>query len=170
MKTQTLNVFILNDNATIADKLKSFLTRRFGERLNVSLFSTSETFFNKLDKSIDLVVLDDYLYDEVTNTGSNVTELVKKVKEMNDRAEVIILSSEEGVEATVNAMRFNADGKIYPNKKGAWSKVHLALYKIANYPISFLVNEFRVSKFVAIFTMTFLTMAVVVLITLHFYK
>ena len=169
MKTQTLNVFILNDNATIADKLKSFLIRRFGNKLNISLFSTSETFFNQLNPNVDLVVLDDYLYDEITNTGANVTELVNKVKEMNNRAEVIVLSSEEGVEAKVNSMKFNSH-EIIPNKHGAWSKIHLSLYKIASYPISFLINEFKVTKFVAIFLMTFLTMAAVVLITLHFYK
>jgi response regulator RpfG family c-di-GMP phosphodiesterase len=163
MKTQALNVFILNDNTTIADKLKQFLIRRFGNKLNISLFSTSENFFNQLNKNVDLVVLDDYLYDEVTHSGADVTALVKKIKELNDKAEVIVLSSEaDSPELGSHA--------IIPNKRGAWSKVHLALYKIANYPISFLVNEFKVSKFVAIFTMTFLTMAAVVLITLHFYK
>ncbi len=171
MKTPALNVFVLNDNTTIADKLKGYLERRFGEKITISLFSNSQSLFTKLDKNVDLVVLDDYLYDAVTNTGANISELVNKIKVMSDKTEVIVLSSEAGVEEKIRTMNIGANNEIIiPNKHGSWSKIHLTLYNIVSYPISFLMNEFKVTKFVSIFIMIFLTMAAVVLITLQLMK
>lgn len=165
MKSQTLNVFILNDDIRIADKLKHFLEKRFGHMMNVSLFFNSESFFSKLTNNVDLVVVDDYLYDANTKTNADVVDIVKKVKAKCTTTEVVVLSSDEDIETAVNAINMGAKGFI-PNRYGAWSKLQYLVYHIASSPIRFIVKEFGVSKFVAIFIMTFLTVGVVVLIAL----
>jgi len=163
MKSQTLNVFILNDDIKIADKLKHFLEKRFGHMMNVSLFFNSESFFNKLTSNVDLVVVDDYLYDSNTKTNADVVDIVKRVKAKCTTTEVVVLSSDEDIETAVNAMKVGAQGFI-PNQYGAWSKLQSTIYNIAAAPIRFIVREFGVTKFVAIFILTFLSVGAAVLI------
>jgi DNA-binding NtrC family response regulator len=166
MKTSVINIFILNDSTTIAYKLRRFFQRRFGNQLNVSLFFNSEPFLNNLNEDVHVVILDDYLYDPITNTGVNVAGLVKKIKEKNNNTEVIILSSERGIKSIINA---TVNGYIH-NKHGAWRKLQIHLDKIINNPINFLEKEFEVGEFIGIFTLIFLNMGIASILALRFFE
>ncbi len=110
-----------------------------------------------------MVVVDDYLYDSNTKTNADVVDIVKRVKQQCNTTEVVVLSSDEDIETAVNAMKVGAKGFI-PNQYGAWSKLQRTVYHIASFPIRFIVKEFGVTKFVAIFIMTFLSVGAAVLI------
>ncbi|HOZ88515.1 MAG TPA: hypothetical protein PL029_12200, partial [Bacteroidia bacterium] len=79
MENHTLHVYILNDNVETAGKLRKYLRERFGKLLNISLFFSSRSCLKMMDNHVDLVVVDDYLY-EGTNHGTPGVEVLKRIK------------------------------------------------------------------------------------------
>ena len=92
--TQKLNVFILNDNLEVAGKLRRYLKKRFGDLLNISLFLNSRTCINMMyGHQVDMVVVDDYLYEKGSKGMSGV-DVLKKIKDKSPDTEVVILTSD----------------------------------------------------------------------------
>src|SRR3954468_16255056 len=121
MDNRELNIFILNDNADEAGKLRRYLDKRFGKQLHISLFFNRRSCFRMLDSHVDLVVVDDYK----NVTGDNVKpgmDALKFIKEHSPSTEVVILSSHENVGTAIDALRTGARDYIL-NKKGAWQQV-----------------------------------------------
>ena len=165
MKTQSLNIYILNDDLTVGNKLRYYITKKFGNICNVSLFSEKEPFYKSLNSKANVVIVDDYMYNPSVENGRNVLEIVETVKQRSSDAQIIVLSSDSDIETAVNAIKMGASDFL-PNKYGAWTKLHKTISKVVFYPIHFISREFNVSKFVAIFTMVFLTMLVLITIVL----
>ena len=165
MKTQSLNVYILNDDLTVGNKLRYYITKKFGNICNVSLFSEKEPFYKSLNNTANVIIVDDYMYNPTVQNGRNVLEIVEAVKQRTSDAQIIVLSSDSDIETAVNAIKMGASDFL-PNKYGAWRKLYRTISKIVYYPIHFISREFKVSKFVAIFTMVFITMLVLVTIVL----
>src|SRR5688572_20976665 len=121
MENRALNVFILNDNVETAGKLRRYLVKRFGDRLNISLFFNSKSCLRMIDNHVDLVVVDDYL-NGPGNTGRPGVEVLKRIKEDHPHTEVIVLSSNEDVGLAIEAYKSGAREYIL-NKKGAWHRI-----------------------------------------------
>ncbi len=150
-----LNLFIVDDDKLMTTTLKHFLDTKFGEDVTISTFSNGESCLEKVDKTTDIVLLD-YMLE-----GKNGLEILKLIKKINPKTEVIMLSSNEDIALAIDS--FRAGAKDYVVKgKGSWIKINRLVMRVITKPIRILVKEFGISKFMAIFLLTFVTMGVVV--------
>ncbi|MCD6018760.1 MAG: hypothetical protein K0S53_1881 [Bacteroidetes bacterium] len=163
MQTQGINLFIVDDNKLVLTDLKYYLQNRFGHDLNISTFTTGEGCIEKVNKNTNIVILDYFL------GGKNGVEILKRIKQKNPKTEVIMLSSNEDVALAVQAFK-NGASEYVVKGQGAVRKITKLVYRIVTEPIRILVREFGVSKFMAIFLLTFATVGLVVVIALYFMK
>lgn len=155
METQGINLFIVDDNKLMVKGLKNYLQNRFGVSIRISTFMDGESCLKEVNKDTHIVILDYFLGDE------NGLDILKSIKAINPKTEVIMLSGNEDMALAVET--FRAGAKDYVVKgSGSLNKV----FKIVNYiitePIRIMVREFGVSKYMAIFLLTFLTMGLAV--------
>jgi DNA-binding NtrC family response regulator len=154
METQALNLFIVDDNRSMVMALKQYLSSRFGGKLAITTFSDGESCLEKIDEQTDVVILD-YFMD-----GKNGNEILRAIKELNPRTEVIMLSSNESVETAVESFRLGAKNFVVKNTN-AWRKISILVETIVIKPFRY-VWEFGVTKFLALFLGTFAAMGAVV--------
>ncbi len=161
MNTQGLNLFIVDDNALMLTGLKNYLTTRFGKDLNITTFLTGEGALKKIDANTNIVILDYYLENE------NGNEILKSIKEINPKTEVIMLSGNEDMGVAIDSFRKGATDYVVKGDK-AWKKISNLILNIITYPVRILVKEFKVTKFVAIFLLTFVVMGIAVAVTMKY--
>ncbi len=163
MEAQGTNLFIVDDNPLVIADLRNYLENRFGLNLRISTFTDGESCLRKLTKDINIVILDYFM------EGKNGLDVLKSIKTISPKTEVIMLSSNENVAVAIESFRLGAKDYVL---KGpcAWKKITNLIYYLVTAPIRLLVREFGVSKFMAIFLMTFATMGVVVAVVLHYMK
>jgi DNA-binding NtrC family response regulator len=153
----TLNLFIVDDNASLANSLQLFLETKFGNELKINTFTDGESALKMVNESTNIVILDCNLND----MNSNV--VLKKIKQINAKTEVIMLTSNADIEMAINAFKNGATDFVVKGKN-SFGKIRLLVENIITYPIKFLVREMKISKFLAIFLLTFITMGIVVLL------
>jgi len=159
MNTQGLNLFIVDDNSLTLTSLRNYLNGRFGNDLNITTFLTGANALKKVDKNTGVVILDYYL------DGENGNDILQSIKKINPKTEVIIFSSNEEIGVAIDSFRKGASDYVVKGDK-AWKKISNLVLDIITYPIRTLVQEFRVTKFVAIFLLTFVTLGVIVAVTM----
>ena len=155
MENQGMNLFIVDDNNLMVTTLKSYLQNRFGVGMNISTFNDGESCLKMVDKNTQIVILDYYM------EGKNGLETLRCIKAINPKTEVIMLSSNEDMGVAIETFRAGANDFVIKGG-GAWKKITKLVERIVTEPIRIMVREFGVSKFTAIFLLTFVTMAVVV--------
>jgi DNA-binding NarL/FixJ family response regulator len=160
MEKQGTNLFIVDDNKLLAIDLKHYLHNRFGEDINISTFNDGESCLEKVDKDTHIVILDYYM------DGINGLEVLKSIKAINPKTEVIMLSGNEDMAIAIQTFRSGAKDYVIKGQ-GSWKKLTKLVQLIIMEPIRIMVREFGVSKFMAIFLLTFVTMGVVTLAVLH---
>lgn len=163
MQTQGINLFIVDDNRLVLTDLKFYLQNRFGKDLNISTFTTGESCLEKINKNTNIVILDYFL------SGKNGVEILKQIKQKNPDTEVIMLSSNEDVALAIMAFKNGASEYVIKGQ-GAVKKITQLVYNIVTEPIRLLVKEFGVSKYMAIFLLTFATIGLVVALSLYFLR
>lgn len=163
METQGVNLFIVDDNKLMVNTLKQYLQNRFGAGLKISTFSNGESCLEKVDLDTHIVILDYYM------NGKNGLDILKLIKAINPKTEVIMLSNNEDIGLAIET--FRAGAKDYVIKgQGSWKKITSLVNLIITEPIRIMVREFGVSKFTAIFLMTFITMGLAVFCALYWMK
>ncbi len=160
MEPQKINLFIVDDNKLMVADLKHYLQNRFGVSVNISTFENGETCLKKVDKDTNIVILDYFM------EGKNGLEVLKLIKEVNPKTEVIMLSSNEDIALAINSFRHGAKDYVVKGQ-GSWKKITKLVNMIITEPIRLIVQEFGISKFAAIFLLTFVTMGAVVMLVLH---
>jgi DNA-binding NtrC family response regulator len=163
METQGLNLFIVDDNKLLVADLKYYLQNRFGNGLLISTFYDGESCLKNIDKDTHVVILDYFL------DGKNGIEILKEIKGINPKTEVIMLSGNEDIAVAIETFRNGAKDYVIKGM-GSWNKIAKVLFKIITEPIRLIVREFRISKYMAIFLLTFVTMGAVVFFVLHSMK
>ncbi len=159
MLTQGINLFIVDDDKLMVTALKKFLQDRFGVSVKISTFNDGESCIEKVNKDTDIVILDYFM------EGKNGLDTLKSIKDINPNTEVIMLSGNEDMAVAVESFRMGAKDYVIKGN-GAWQKVAKMVNFIITEPLRILVEEFGVSKYMAIFLLTFISMGIVVLITL----
>ena len=155
METQGINLFIVDDNELTVLTLKNYLQDRFGVSLRASTFLDGESCLKVVDKNTHIVILDYYM------EGKNGLEVLKLIKEINPKTEVIMLSGNEDVALAIETFREGANDYIVKGHS-SWGRISKVVNYIITQPIRYMVREFGVSKYMAIFLMTFVTMGIVV--------
>lgn len=160
MDTQGINLFIVDDNKLMVTALEQCLKQKFGVSLKISTFYDGESCLEKVDKDTQIVILDYFM------EGKNGLEVLKSIKKINPKTEVVMLSKNEDIVLAIET--FRAGAKDYVVKgPSAWKKILKVVNMIITEPIRIIVREFGVSVFVATFLLTFVTMGIVVFLVLH---
>lgn len=159
MKNQTANLFIVDDDALSSALLKQHLNDKFGTSINISTFISGKSALEKIDKHTSIVILDYNL------EGENGNDVLKSIKEINPKTEVIMLTSNEDITIAIESFRKGATDYVIKGNKASKKITHI-VYDILAYPIRFIVREFGVSKFLAIFLLTFFIMGIAVVYSL----
>lgn len=160
MVTQGTNLFIVDDDKLMVTALKHYLQNRFGADVQISTFDDGESCLKKVDTETHIVILDYFL------EGKNGLEVLKSIKAINPKTEVIMLSGNEDIATAIQTFRMGAKDYVIKGQ-GSWKKITKLVNLIITEPIRILVREFGVSKYMAIFLLTFVTMGVVVFCVLH---
>ncbi len=160
METNRTNIFIVDDNKLMLMALKQYLENRFGVSVIVSPFSDGESCLKKVDKHTNIVILDYYL-DGNNKTAKNGIEILKSIKEINPKAEVIMLSSNEDIGVAIESFRRGATDYVVKGDK-AWEKLITLVNNVITEPIRIIVREFGIPKFLVLFLLVFIGMATVV--------
>ena len=163
MKNQKMNLFIVDDNKLVVSDLKIFLNYKFGNDINISTFNDGESCLQKIDNNTNIVILDYFL------NGRNGLEILKEIKVINPKTEVIMLSGNDDIALAIELFRNGATDYVTKGQ-GALKKVSKIVYSIITAPIRIIVREFGISKYMAIFLLTFVIMGVTVYLTLHSMK
>ena len=163
MKTQGMNLFIVDDNRLMVADLRQYLQSRFGASLKISTFDDGESCLLKVNKETDVVILDYFM------EGKNGLEILKSIKAINPLTEVIMLSGNEDIALAIETFRSGAKDYIIKGR-GSLTKITNLVGDILTRPIKLLVKEFGLSVYMATFLVTFLAMAIVVLAVLHYVK
>lgn len=160
METQTLNLFIVDDNKSMVLALQHYIQSKFGKFVKISTFYDGESCIKEVDRNTDLVILDYFL------DGKNGLEVLKEIKDINPKTEVIMLSSNNDIDLVVETLRNGATDYVVKGPS-SWNKVTALINRVISAPIRMMVREFGVSKFMAIFLMTFISMGIVVALVLY---
>jgi DNA-binding NarL/FixJ family response regulator len=163
METQGLNLFIVDDNKLMVNDLKQYLQNKFGQSVRVSTFYDGKSCLEMVDKKTDVVILDYFL------EGESGLDVLKSIKSINPKTEVIMLSSNEDMGLAIQTFREGAKDYVIKGN-GARSKITGLLRLIITEPIRLMVREFGVSKFMATFLFTFVIMGIVVFTMLQLLK
>ena len=134
MEARRTNIFIVDDNKLMVMALKQYLQKRFGESVNISTFFDGESCLQKVDEHTHIVILDYYL-DGENKTAKNGIEVLKSIKEINPKTEVIMLSSNEDISVAIESFRTGATDYVVKGDK-AWEKLIALVSKTITETIS----------------------------------
>jgi DNA-binding NtrC family response regulator len=93
--------------------------------------------------------------------GEKGDELLKAIKRINTKTEVIILSSNEDIATAIDSFHKGAKHYVIKGEK-AHRKIFSLVYRVLNYPVRILVERFKVSKILAIFLTYFVFIGIIV--------
>lgn len=135
METQGINLFIVDDNRLLASDLKIFLQNRFGSDLIITTFQDGDSCLKNIDCSVHVVILDYFM------EGKNGLEILKAIKSINPKTEVIMLSNNDDIAIAIETFRAGAKDYIIKGDD-AWKKVMKIVDKIIAKPIRVIVKGF----------------------------
>jgi DNA-binding NarL/FixJ family response regulator len=161
METQGINLFIVDDNELMLMDLKYYLQNKFGVSVRISTFVDGESCLEKVDKETHIVILDYFL------EGKNGLEILKSIKSINPKTEVIMLSGNEDIATAIETFRAGANDYVVKGV-GSWKKITKIVNYIITEPIRIMVREFGVPKYMAIFLFTFVGMGILVFLVSHY--
>jgi DNA-binding NtrC family response regulator len=155
LKTQETNLFILNENKLQGTDLRNYLKSKFGVSIDISLFSDGASCLERVNEETQIVILDYSFYDK------DGLSTLKKIKNINPKTEVIMLSSSEDMATAIESFRIGAKDYVIKGK-GSRKKISDLVRRILTEPLRMLVKEFRVRKYMAAFLLTFIGVGVAV--------
>jgi hypothetical protein len=161
METIKLNLLIASENPVMISDLARYLHFNFGKELAVANLTNKDTILEQIKEDTHIVVFDKNL--SITETP-NLNELIA-LKRPNTH--VISYSIKEDLKNGIEAFkdRKMEDRREVNNPKG---RMQYFITKSAIYPITFLTEEFKIKKFVAILILTFLTVGIAAIFGYYF--
>jgi DNA-binding NtrC family response regulator len=159
MKTQGLNIFIVDPDKAAGDDLKKFLDDRFGKRINVTTFIDGKSCLEEIETDTHLVII------TCSPDDKNGLFLLKAIKSENPLTDVVLLSERDSIALAIESYEAGAKNIIIRDGN-AKNKVNSIVTAIFMAPIRIIVKELGLSQRLAIFLMSFLTIGLVVLIAM----
>jgi len=150
-----MNLFIVDDNEIMIKGLKLYLNNRFGKGINISTFLTGESCLEKVDQDTNFVILDYFL------DGKNGNEILKSIKAINPKTEVVMLTSNEDIGTAIESFREGASDYLIKNDK-AWNKIIPHVYRAITEPLRRMGKELGSLKFIALFLLVFILIGLIV--------
>ena len=101
MKKDKIKLFLVDDDAVFLKSLEiEFLDHADFE---IETFATGELCVNSLHKHPDVIILD-YHLDGIEKNAMNGIETLDKIKEINSKFPVIMLSSQDKIDVAIDCM------------------------------------------------------------------
>lgn len=136
MKTQPINLFIVDDDKLIVLDLKVYLKHKFGDGLSITTFNDGESCLATLDKETHVVILDYFIGEK------NGLDILKAIKAVNPKTEVIMLSTNEEIAVAVEAFRLGVKDYVIKGE-GYWKKILNLVGTVITKPIRVIVRGFK---------------------------
>jgi DNA-binding NtrC family response regulator len=161
METQKLNLFIIDGQRSIATDLENHLISSFGERLNITTFDDGQDCLQNLNKNTHIVIVDHDVKDQ------KQAEIVRTIKKRNSNIKVILLLNHGGLGKAADSFRRLTNNSVLKNTY--WlKKTSLLIRKLLTDPIRYIIKEYSVPTFMAVFLSTFIIMGIAVYIFLQY--
>jgi two-component system, OmpR family, response regulator len=105
MNKEKVKLFLVDDDAVFLKLLEiEFLA---SDSFSVETFSTGELCLQNISHNPDVIILD-YHLDGIVKTAMNGMATLDKIKEVNPRIPVIMLSSQDKIDVAINCMHHKA--------------------------------------------------------------
>lgn len=163
MKSHNKELFIVEANDVVASDLRQLLQTKFGSEIHISTFKDGESCLSEIDEDTSIVLLDHKL------NGHSGLDILKSIKDKNAKTEVIVLSEHKNIEEAVKSIDAGALGYLAAEESSEKSLSELISYILMT-PVRLLTKEFGLSKYIAMIIVTFVAIAVVVIIALAIWK
>jgi DNA-binding NtrC family response regulator len=109
MKTNQLNLLILDDNSLIADPLSKYLNNRFGSRISLSTFIDADECIRNINRNSHVLILNYAMNGEDKGAGRRA-EIFKSIRKLNPKTDVTMFTSKQGVfDATLEIQKNASD-------------------------------------------------------------
>jgi len=105
MNNKKILLFLVDDDSMFLKSLEIEFSQNTGSEIKT--FSTGELCIKSLALSPDIIILD-YHLNGIDKKAINGLETLDRIKEINPKIPVIILSSQDKIEVAVNCMKHQA--------------------------------------------------------------
>ena len=159
MKKLKTIIYIVDDDQLMAISLKQFLEIRFGDSVRIEIFNDGESCLKEMHNRVDVVILDYFMKNE------NGLDILKSIKAINPKIEVIMLTSNEDMVIAIESLRAGAKEYIAKGSNSE-SKVMQMINYIIMSRLKFQISKFSKLKIRLIYlaAFTILVIGVVYLI------
>ncbi|MCE3226371.1 MAG: hypothetical protein K0S32_922 [Bacteroidetes bacterium] len=161
MKSQKMNVFIVDDDASMITLVKNHLAKRFGKELTISSFDNGESCLEELNENTHVVILDYYL------NGKNGLDILQLIKKKNPATEVIMLSNNEDIVAAIESLKRGAWDYIIKDT-GSLKRISALVNRLSE-SIRIVPEPAKLSNYGAFLFFTFTTMAIAITVIIKYY-
>lgn len=164
METQKLNLFIVDNNNMVAEGLRQELIEKYGPDIDLKVFHDEQTCLNNLSKEVDILMMVSPPYEKKAN--ANGIEIIKAMQDINPKTRILTHIFNGDMGTIIESFRLGKGTTALKEHKSA--RIAMFINRYITDPIRILVKEFRVSKFMGIFMLTFLSVLLVVVLVLKY--
>ncbi|HLG03961.1 MAG TPA: response regulator [Bacteroidia bacterium] len=97
-------VYIIEDNAVYGKALESFIKSSFPETREVKVFPVGETCLLELNRNPDFIITDYFLDTKYFDAATGL-DIIKTVREHNDKMNIIVLSAQKEIDVVLEAVK-----------------------------------------------------------------
>jgi len=155
MKTQKINIFIVDKNESASAELKKHLQNQFGANINISTFTDGKSCLEEVESNTHIVILN---YSPEDKNGLN---LLRAIKEVNHGTEVIMLTEHADITLAVESYQAGVKNLVVQGVDTR-NKITSLVTRIVMAPIKIIEKELGLSQRLAMFLMSFITIGVIV--------
>ena len=102
---KNITLFLVDDDALFLKSLEIEFEQHF--KVTIKKYATGEECLAHLSQNPDMIVLDYYL-NSIDQNAMNGLETLNKIKALNQKIPVIMLSSQDSIDVAVNCMKHHA--------------------------------------------------------------
>ena len=112
--TANLSIFLVDDDKMFLTSMAHQLKQYLKSSAQIKTFPTGEECLKNLNPGKNVVVLDYYLNSQARDAMNGV-EVLKKIKQVNPEAEVIMVSAQDKMEVAIDVMKHGAYDYVIKN-------------------------------------------------------
>jgi len=121
-------VFIVEDNELYAKSLQTFIQNRFPNIKEIKIFRIGEMCLMEINRNPSIIIMDYFLNSKYEN-ANNGLEIIKRIKMLKPKTNIIVLSVQAEFNVAIEAIR-QYDCIYLQKDHDAFNKVELFINKI----------------------------------------
>jgi ActR/RegA family two-component response regulator len=124
-------IFIVEDNEIYAKLLQAFIQNRFPDISEIKIFLSGELCLTELQSNPCIVIVD-YFLNSNNKAAENGIEIIKKIKELKPKTDIIVLSAQEKINVVIEAIKEYDCNYVQKDNESAFNNVGELLDEIFN--------------------------------------